>query len=327
MNRERLESGAPVRCIGVDGGGTGTRVVLGDGMQVIAEAQGGPAALSRGVEAAWRTIEAACVAAFVRIGEPFAWDSVTVGIGIAGAHNEQWRREFIACAPVTLGIVVETDSYTSLLGAHGGEPGICIATGTGSVGEALYADGSTRVVGGFGFPAGDEASGAWFGLHAVGHMQKVVDGRSGFDALARDLFALVGIDGSQPCPAELAQRYRSTLMRWLASAAASDYARLAPTVFTHDRHLLSRELIGTAIDDVLSMVDTLDPTHELPVALSGGLASCLAAYLGDRLGGRLVSARASSAHGALSLAYRTRGAELKQRQTWNAMHGRSKPAR
>ena len=45
--------------------------------------------------------------------------------------------------------------------------------GTGSVGEIKLADGRHVEVGGWGFPAGDEASGAWMGLRAINHVQQV----------------------------------------------------------------------------------------------------------------------------------------------------------
>ncbi|MEA3112283.1 MAG: glucosamine kinase, partial [Caballeronia sp.] len=55
--------------IGVDGGGSGTRVVLADTEGIeLARATGGPSGLALGVERAWDAIEAACLRAFETVG-------------------------------------------------------------------------------------------------------------------------------------------------------------------------------------------------------------------------------------------------------------------
>ena len=65
-----------------------------------------------------------------------------------------------------------------LLGAHEGRPGAIVAAGTGSVGEALRRDGLRVAVGGWGFPVGDEGSGAWLGLRAMRETHRAIDGRA-----------------------------------------------------------------------------------------------------------------------------------------------------
>ena len=84
-------------------------------------------------------------------------------------------------------VALESDALTTLLGAHAGQPGVIVAIGTGSVGEVLHADGSRHEVGGWGFPSGDEAGGAWIGMRAINHAQQVVDGRVPGSALWRSI--------------------------------------------------------------------------------------------------------------------------------------------
>ena len=48
-----------------------------------------------------------------------------------------------------------TDGLVALLGAHGGEPGALLISGTGSVAEALLPDGQRRMVGGWGWQIGE----------------------------------------------------------------------------------------------------------------------------------------------------------------------------
>jgi glucosamine kinase len=146
--------------IGIDGGGTGTRVVLGDSQgRELAQAASGPSGLGLGTGRAWQSIEAGCVEAFARAGVALDWSHCVLGCGLAGANNRDWLAEFHAQAPKVAGLAVEQDSYTTLLGAHGGEPGVIVALGTGSVAAVLDGDGECRVVSGYGFPSGDEASG------------------------------------------------------------------------------------------------------------------------------------------------------------------------
>jgi glucosamine kinase len=63
------------------------------------------------------------------------------------------------------------------LGAHGGGPGAIVAAGTGSIDEALRHDGEHVSVGGWGYPVGDEGSGAWLGMCAMREAQLASDGR------------------------------------------------------------------------------------------------------------------------------------------------------
>jgi glucosamine kinase len=128
--------------VGVDGGGTGTRVVLADTQGTeLARATGGPSGLALGVEAAWRSIEAACSSAFGMAGIPFSWEACTLGCGLAGVNHAGWLAQFHALAPKVRSLVAESDAATTLLGAHGGQPGVIVALGTGSIAAALGAQG------------------------------------------------------------------------------------------------------------------------------------------------------------------------------------------
>lgn len=283
--------------IGVDGGGTGTRVTVSDGRKILFVASGGPAALSLGIDNAWNAITQTCNAAFDTVAEKLSWEQSAVGIGIAGAHHETWKAEFLQKAPAAAHLIVETDSRTSLIGAHAGKPGVCIALGTGSVGEVLREDGSTHVVGGFGLPAGDEASGAWMGVRAAGLVQRSIDGRSEVDELVTELLARAA-GGLERVRSEIT---RSEFMRWHSSARATDFATLVPTLFAHPRHPFVRDLVDRAVTDVEFMINTLDPSGKLNVALCGSIGELLKPYLRSTEAVRLVKPTATAAAGALML--------------------------
>ncbi|MCP3722423.1 ATPase [Paraburkholderia sp. CNPSo 3272] len=276
--------------IGIDAGGTGTRVVCADQSGVFASATGGPAALSRGIDAAWETIDEVCGRAFSSVGRTFSWSECFVAIGMAGAHNADWRRRFLDLAPDVQHLRVETDAFTTLVGAHGGKPGAIVAIGTGSVGEALYADGTRREVGGYGFPAGDEASGAWIGMRASQLVQKGFDGRHPQDAFFHALCSAINV------------ATRADLFGWLACATPATFGTLARTVLEFANHPDAARILAGAGEEIATMIRALSPVPAFPVALCGGLGSRLRPYLPPEPLKQLVEPRADAAAGALHLA-------------------------
>lgn len=283
--------------IGVDGGGSGTRVRLAraggprSAYSEIAEGFAGPSALSQGIPNAWHAIGAAVAQAFQSAGvqqPPLA--HLAIGLGLSGVHNDAWAQAFTAANPGYAGYVLHNDGVSTLLGAHGGQPGIIVALGTGSVGQALLADGTYREVGGWGFPSGDEASGAWLGMHAINHIQQVLDGRAAGAAFAD---AVIATCGGQ----------RAAVQEWLASANATRFATLAPLVVQHaatgDRD--AEYIMCLAGQAVGAMAAALDPTGTLPFALCGGLGQVMAPWLDTHLRQRAVPPQGDSAAGAIHM--------------------------
>ncbi|MPV59750.1 ATPase [Burkholderia sp. HI2761] len=276
--------------IGIDGGGTGTRAVLADRHgRELAQGRGGPSGLGLGIERAWASIGAACADAFTQAGFAFEWSQCALGCGLAGVNNAAWLAAFRAQAPLGA-LAVESDAYTTVVGAHGGAPGLIVALGTGSIAAALDAAGACRIAGGFGFPSGDEASGAWLGVRALAYAQQALDGRVPCDAFATALLAETGAQN------------RDALVQWSCDANQTVYARLAPIVFAHRAHPVASALIAQAGDEIGKMIDALDPQQALPVALCGGLADALAPAVPARHAARLRAPLDDSAHGALRLA-------------------------
>ncbi|WP_322010907.1 BadF/BadG/BcrA/BcrD ATPase family protein [Paraburkholderia sp. J12] len=279
--------------VGVDGGGTGTRVAIGDAQGAErARATAGPSGLGLGIARAWESIEAGCRAAFEKAGLAFDWSHCVLGCGLAGVNNPDWLAAFREQAPPVAGLAVESDAYTTLLGAHGGEPGVVVALGTGSIAAVLDASGACRIAGGFGFPSGDEASGAWFGLRAVVWAQQALDGRAPFDAFAQALLAHTGATD------------RDSLIVWLCAANQTGYASLAPVVLAHREHPFVAKLLAEAGEAIAKLIVALDPSTTLPAALSGGLGQPLREWVPQAVRERLRAPLADSTSGALMLAQR-----------------------
>jgi glucosamine kinase len=287
---------APVWWVGVDGGGSGTRVVLaGPDGGVRGRGQAGASALGRGVDAAWdaiaRAVAQACGEAGVDVP---AWSKCALGAGLSGVNVPVWADEFVATAPTDLhGLVLEGDGFTALLGAHGGEPGALVVSGTGSVAEALHADGRRLHAGGWGWQCGDEGSGAWLGREALRHAQRAADGRDPSSLLARAVAA--SLDPHEG------------LQQFALGAGQAEYAALAPKVFdaAEAGDAWADALLGRAAHELGALVDAVDPAGTLPLALGGSIAARLAPRLAPSARARIRAPLADAASGALWLARRT----------------------
>jgi len=278
---------------GVDGGGTGTRARLQvrAGM-LLGQGEAGPSGLGQGVEQAWRHVRQAIAAAFAAAGlAPAAPAHIALGLGLAGTGVAAQKAAFLQRDPGYALCVLESDGVTQLLGAHAGGPGLVVAAGTGSVAAAHCADGSTRQCGGWGFPVGDEGSGAWLGLRAVQHAQAVRDGRDTASVLSQAVFDALGADA----PA---------LLAWCARAGAPEFAALAPRVFAaaEQGDATAQALLQAAADALARLVSALQAGQPpLPVVASGSIGVRLAPLWPPALRERLVAPVGDSAEGALRL--------------------------
>lgn len=281
--------------IGVDGGGTATRALVARGSgPVLGEGHAGPSALGQGIAPAWREVERAVSDAFRAAGLAVPpWPRCALGAGLSGVSNRPWRDEFVARNIGFAQLEVDTDGFAMLLGAHSGAPGAIIASGTGSVGEVLRPDGSRFTVGGWGFPVGDEGSGAWLGLRAVRLAQCAMDGRINAGTLARHVWATCGAD-------------RDALQAWCDHAGQFAYAQLAPAIFDAEASdPAAANLLSHAVASLDATALALDPHGGLPLAVCGSIGQRLAPRLSPAVRSRCVEAAAGPAAGALTLIRRT----------------------
>jgi len=282
---------SPAFLLGVDGGGSGTRARLWSAHgQVLGQGEAGPSGLGQGVAQAWRHVQLSVERAFAQAGLATAAPAdCALGLGLAGACTPQLADDFRRHAPAYALLALDTDAGTALLGAHAGQPGVIVAAGTGSVGEALYPDGTRKQVGGWGFGVGDEGSGGWLGLGAMREAHRALDGRAPAGALARAVWAVAGGE-------------REALLDWCAGAGQRGYARLAPLVFEHaDADEVARSLLAQAAAALGEMARTLDPGGHMPVALMGSVARRLAPRLAPALRQRCVAPQGDAIDGAARL--------------------------
>lgn len=293
---------------GVDGGGSGTRARLHDADgRLRGEGRSGPSGLAQGVEQAWRHVQQAMHAAWAEAGvTPAPPHQVALSLGLAGAELPGLRNVFLAADPGYACCLLHSDAETQLAGAHAGRPGIVVAAGTGAVAAARGADGRVLRAGGWGFPVGDEGGGAWLGLQAVQHLQRVIDGRVADDPAASGALvaALQAIVGPDAC----------AVLAWCSRAGQHAYAQLAPCVFDAagqgDVHAAA--LLDAAAAELARLARAmLAAAGRLPVAVTGSIGVRLQPRWPCDLRELTVSAAGDSADGALLLLRQALAAELK----------------
>ncbi|MBP2449180.1 N-acetylglucosamine kinase [Rhizobium leguminosarum] len=93
---------------------------------------------------------------------------------------------------------VLNDVDAAHLGAFGGNPGILILSGTGSMAWARNENGRSARTGGWGDLIGDEGSSHWIGRRALNLISQSLDGRAAATALSTALFDQLRIDPADP---------------------------------------------------------------------------------------------------------------------------------
>jgi glucosamine kinase len=278
--------------LGVDGGGTGTRVRLADRSgKTLGQGEAGPSALGQGADQAWRNIQQAAAQAAQAAGlAAFDPSQCAIGLGLSGISHKERVSQFLSSQPGYAVMALDGDGWTTMLGAHGGEPGAVLAAGTGTVGEALRRDGSRAFVSGWGWVTGDEGSGAWLGLKAIRHAEQAFDGRATLTPLADAVLARVG-------------KERGDIVAWNAQAGQTGFAALAPLVFDAAEAgcATAESFLAEAVTELEKLVHAMDPQGDLPVALSGSIALRLAPRFSAALIARIRPAQGDSAQGGLHL--------------------------
>jgi len=147
--------------LGVDGGASFTRAVIGDASgRVIASGEGGPSnhvAAAHGRERLLSALRDSAGEACRRLGrdlENTVFEAAFLGFTGGGTGKQAVVEELIRARHIAL----SDDSVTALAGALGGTAGIITVAGTGSISLGRNSQGQTARAGGWGFIFGDEGS-------------------------------------------------------------------------------------------------------------------------------------------------------------------------
>lgn len=138
------------------------------------------------------------------VGLPLAVEAIAEAVGEAASGRDDVRAVLVAGAgtdAVTLGAAVRdrlpravfvNDVVAAWASVAAGEPAIAMISGTGSNGLGVDARHRARRVGGWGHVFGDEGSGHWLGVAAVGAAIRAFDGRAPGTALGALICEHVG---------------------------------------------------------------------------------------------------------------------------------------
>ncbi|HEX6534926.1 MAG TPA: BadF/BadG/BcrA/BcrD ATPase family protein [Gemmatimonadaceae bacterium] len=259
--------------VGVDGGGSKTRVVVADehGAQLGSAESVGSAVRPGEAERSADVIGGAVREALASCQMTHVLPKVLC-VGVAGVGRETERQalwQALVSRELAEDVVVHADAVVALDDAFGDGPGILLIAGTGSIAYGRGPTGTQLRCGGWGPVCGDEGSGAWIGRRALSVVTSSADGREPETALV----------GAVLTAAELNEV--GELVGWAAAASAPQLASLAPVVVSvaEGGDLRANAILSLAAEELVLHVRTLarrlfqDERAACPVALGGGLLS------------------------------------------------------
>ncbi len=215
--------------------------------------------------------------------------------GVAGASNSELKQlldDALAPFPHRL---VTTDAHISLAGAGNGNAVNCIAIGTGTVATRLNPDNSVSLIGGWGFPIGDQGGGAWLGFEAVRALIRSID--TGQSSVLADVIR--SAIGSQ----------RSEILNWVKAANATRYAQLAPAVTDSANQgcAVAQAIIHQGVEHIESLVKDCCQNNDLDIVFLGSLGQYYQPKLANQWQTRCIAPQGNALDGATLLASQLSG--------------------
>lgn len=301
--------------LGVDGGGTNCRIRLADeNLVTLAEVKNGRANLQIDAgEPAYKAISDGTRDVFAAAGIDYAETASTFAcFGMAGGRMDTARAEFAARPWPFAGVRVYDDIDIAHAGALGGGEGGVIIVGTGSAAMAVV-NGQRLQAGGWGFPIGDQMSGAILGRELVRYAVEAEDGlveaspltkavieRLGGDnqavmtwSFASDMdLKIISRDGSEGCDDALIGR------------APAEYGQLMPLFIEHyDRgDAVAKKMMDIQLGYVDTYANWFKRHGATVMAVVGGFGQRLFPIFQQRYGDFVALPQFEPLHGAVILA-------------------------
>ena len=257
--------------IGVDGGGSRTRVLVADeqGREIVS-VEGEGSAVRPGEAERSADIIAALVRDALASSDMNHVTPKVVCVGVAGVGRDPERQalwQALASRDVAEEVVVHADATVALDDAFGEGPGVLLVSGTGSVAFGRGPSGQSARCGGWGPVCGDEGSGQWVGRRALSVVTAAADGREPETALVGAVLTAAQVNDPQE------------LVAWAAQATPAQLASLAPVVSSvaEAGDLRANAILSLAVEELVLHVRTLsrqlfgDERAATPVALAGGM--------------------------------------------------------
>lgn len=304
--------------VGVDGGGSRTRVVLADAAgNTLARVEGAASALLPGQEGVAADIIKALIGEVLAMVERTEIRPAVCVVGVAGAGQERAAQALwsaLASRRVADDVSVQADATIAMDDAFGDSAGVLLIAGTGSVAYSRAPDGRIERCGGWGPNIGDEGSAAWLGRRALSVITAAQDGREPETAMTGAILTALELESIDD------------LIPWAAGATPGTIATLAPVIakVASTGDLRANAVISFCVEELSLHIRTLarccfmDERAAIPVAFAGGLLS-KGSLIRKRLEQRLKSAvpgatvraeEVDAARGAIRRARRLLGVEV-----------------
>jgi len=270
--------------IGVDGGGTSTRVALATaGGEILGVGSAGAGNYHDvGVDVVRSNIEQALSQAWLVAEAPRRQaDAVFLGLGSVASEEDRNTIRLLA-EDLSLArdgnIGVDHDLRIALEGGLVGQPGIIVIAGTGASCFGKAGDGRPWRAGGWGPLLDDVGSSGWLGLQSMIAVVRASDGRGKPTVLSSQVLdaleikeldqILYRVDGIG-----LTRREMAALAKLVTQAAA-------------EGDVVAQEIIAAGVDELAILIGTVadqldlpSALGEVPVAVTGGLTKAGAVFL------------------------------------------------
>src|SRR5215210_950984 len=258
--------------IGVDGGGSKTRVMVGTAEgEVLATLDGPKSAVTPGFAARSADVIGELVTrALAEVAQPGTVLPKVLYCGVAGTGRDEERKALhgaLDARELAEEVVIDSDGLIALYDALEDRAGILLVVGTGSIAYGRSPAGEIVRCGGWGPTFGDEGSGGWIGRRALGIVAASSDGREPPTALLFPVLAATQCEDVQD------------LIPWAAAADARAFATLVPVVFSTAAagDPRANALVTLAAEELVLHIRALarqlftDERAAVAVAFSGGL--------------------------------------------------------
>lgn len=279
--------------VGVDGGGSGCRVVLTSVNQtILARASGGPANIETSFVTARENIIKSCKLALnlAKIPEEEIKNCYAV-LGLAGSNLGNYAKKLTQELPFAKNLILN-DGEITLEGAIGPLDGCIGALGTGSIFVGRK-EGKVSLTGGWGFNLGDDGSGAKLGKELMRMSIKCHDGLEKHTKLTEDLLA----------------EFQNDISKLVEKAKAfepRDYAFYAPQIFSalNSGDQIAKKIVSEEVWNIEKSLLAAGFSPSKPFCLIGGLGKLFLPHLGEVFQKTVSEPKGDALTGAISIAFK-----------------------
>jgi N-acetylglucosamine kinase-like BadF-type ATPase len=265
--------------LGVDGGGTKTRVIIiNDNKEQIYENIAGPSSVDTvSLETSIKHINDA-LKDFFNENKTAVFTSMFIGVGgIVFNHQKEALKtqasKIYGTTSSTL-IHVENDMYNSLFSGGHFDQGMSLICGTGMVAFGMNKQNKTHKSGGWGYKEGELGSGYSLGFSAIQYMIRAYDGRYEIDDFATEVAHKVGLKQASDIVPIMDDLHINR----------TKVASLAPLVtkYANKHHVQALQIVERATDEIALAVQSvyrhLDFNSDVSLVIIGSLGHAPGAF-------------------------------------------------